>query len=595
MKLNREYVRLHTQYEGFYWRFNMGEHTVEEALLRADEALQGFHTNTLYAEAVEQALTTASVNQTERLHYWQRFFKVNSSSEAASKILRQIVKLEQKINTKLATRREGYLDPATKKFVAASRLQMTMIRSTNADEQLRKACFEALEALPEVVLTDYAKLVHLRNAYAHTLGYEDFYAYKLDTQEQLTKAEVFGLFAQVHEGTKNVFENIKKLEEDIPRLRKPWNQLYHLSASGTQALEKYLPFEHAVPNWLDSFGRLGIGFAGGTLTLDLVERSGKLANGFCHWPTPVHYKNDKRQPEAANFTSNITPGQSGASLEAYKTLFHEGGHAAHYLNNNSSEVCMNIEHAPASAAWAETQSMFIDTMMQGGEWLLTYGKGRGGEQLQLEEYASILEQAPIHTSLFMNKISATAEFEKCVYELKVATPKKIKHLARAMTKKYYNFSTPSHFLLNTPHLYRFEWSGSYHGYGLAALAVAQWREYFHQKYGYIVDNKQIGKEMKAVWQLGSQKSFAQFVKMATRKKLTAQAYIKAATQPPKATISAAKKRLAKQPKQGKVVTAVAADIKLVHGPTTIATNKQGNEAMCKRYAHWYQTLLKSPK
>src|SRR5215472_3877424 len=38
----------------------------------------------------------------------------------------------------------------------------------------------------------------------------------------------------------------------------------------------------------------------------------------------------------------------------------------------------------------------------------------------------------------------------------------------------------------------------------AELALEQWRDYFYEKYDYIVDNPSVGKEMREVWKLGSQ-------------------------------------------------------------------------------------------
>jgi hypothetical protein len=70
---------------------------------------------------------------------------------------------------------------------------------------------------------------------------------------------------------------------------------------------------------------------------------------------------------------------------------------------------------------------------------------------------------------------------------------------------------------------------SYHGYGLAELAVYQWRDYFYKKYGYIVDNPNIGKEMQQVWKFGSRYTYKEFVKMMTGKKISADAYLRDTT------------------------------------------------------------------
>jgi hypothetical protein len=70
-------------------------------------------------------------------------------------------------------------------------------------------------------------------------------------------------------------------------------------------------------------------------------------------------------------------------------------------------------------------------------------------------------------------------------------------------------------ILSVPHIYSWESSASYPGYGLAELALHQWRVYFYRKCGYIVDNPGVGKEMREVWKMGAGKTFKEFVIMAT--------------------------------------------------------------------------------
>jgi hypothetical protein len=39
-----------------------------------------------------------------------------------------------------------------------------------------------------------------------------------------------------------------------------------------------------------------------------------------------------------------------------------------------TEICLNTEYPPASTAWDETQSMFLDTMFDSIEWRTRYAK-----------------------------------------------------------------------------------------------------------------------------------------------------------------------------------------------------------------------------
>ena len=98
-------------------------------------------------------------------------------------------------------------------------------------------------------------------------------------------------------------------------------------------------------------------------------------------------------------------------------------------------------------------------------------------------------------------------------------------------------------LLSIPHIYSWESACSYQGYGLAQLAVYQWREYFYKKYGFIVDNKAVGKEMRAVWKYGSAKTFPECVKLATGNKLSPEAYLKQITASADTVLKTAKQKI----------------------------------------------------
>ena len=142
----------------------------------------------------------------------------------------------------------------------------------------------------------------------------------------------------------------------------PWNLRFLASGDVIRRLDPYMPFGLALRRWIDSFRRLGIQFRGATMQLDLLERPGKHQNGFCHGPVPSWVTEDGRWvPAAINFTAEAKPDQVGSGLRAINTLFHEGGHAAHFANVVQNSPCFSQEYPPTSMAYAETQSMFCDS------------------------------------------------------------------------------------------------------------------------------------------------------------------------------------------------------------------------------------------
>ncbi len=145
--------------------------------------------------------------------------------------------------------------------------------------------------------------------------------------------------------------------------------------------------------------------------------------------------------------------------------------------------------------------------------------------------------------------------------------------------------------LDVPHIYSGDNSGGYHWYGLAILALHQWREYFYNKYGYIVDNPNIGTEMCNIWELGATKSFNEFVVLATGEKLKADAYLKNATASLPEILNTAKERIKNLDKAKPHIKKIDlnAKISMVHGKKKIADNSKSFEDMAEKYKKWLKT------
>lgn len=591
-EVNAKYVKLHKNYESLFWTVYMGDKSAGDRKNKALAAIDAFKGSARLREEAVLLQSKANPKLKERLQTWVDFFGQYQMSEEATLIKSEIASLETKIEKKRSGKVSGYIDPSTNKFVETSVLKMRAMIQTHPDEGVRKACYVSREEMAFDCLDEYVELIKLRNKFAVVMGYADFYDYKLRSIDKMTKKELFSLFEEITDKTSGRFEQIRDLEKSRPGLRQPWNFGYFMSGDFTKEEDPYFQFDQALSRWGRSFAASGIDFKQGKLQLDLMDRKGKWNNGFCHWPDLVHFENGKRVSGSANFTCNVVPGQVGSGSTGYMTLFHEGGHAAHFLNVEQKDVCLNHEYAPMTAAWAETHSMFIDTMFSSIEWKQRYAKNSDGGVYPFELFEKKVNKLNLLAPSGIMSIIFVCTFEREVYELNDPTAEKIVEIAKRNHLKFFDLKEGSLMALTIPHIYAWESTCAYHGYGLATIALSQWREYFYKKYGYIVDNPKVGKEMKATWQWGSSKSFAECVKEATGKKLSSQSLIRSITMSPAQVIKLAKKKLKtmESVKEYKKEVDLKAEIKMVHGTKLIANNKKGFEVMAQKYAKWVKEL-----
>lgn len=532
--LSTKYEAVHKAYEDNFWATKMNlKGNSSEALAKTKNDYDAFLADKDNLDAVKEQLKRDDLSEQQRkvLEVMRRTFATYITDQP------EAVALKERLNeaeAALAGARNkmklGYTDPKTGTFTEASSVQLRTTMRVSEDEPTRKAAYEAMRSVGPFVSEAFLGIVKDRNKLARLMGFSDYYDLKVTAAEGFGKARLFEILDDLEEKTRPIMAEARArlAKEKGESALEPHNMGYALAGDTTKATDPYFPFEDAVDVWGRTFAALGINYQGSVMTLDLCDRQGKYSNGFCHWPQPAWRKSDGNwQPAYANFTSLATPNQLGSGKTALETLLHEGGHAAHFANVDQHSPFFSQERAPTSVAYAENQSMFLDSLSNDGAWLGRYARSREGEVIPWEVVQQLIQDTHPYEVFMVRAMLAVPYFEKALYELpeEQLTTETLLSLADEVEAKIQG-GLSSRPLLSVPHILADESSCYYHGYVLAEMSVHQTRDHFIEKLGAIVDNEQVGKDLTDVyWRPGNGAMFLDLVQQLTGKPLAADAWV----------------------------------------------------------------------
>ena len=527
---NEDYSKFHLDFENNFWSTKMNlKGCSTDALTRARNVYEGFLNNKGALKQTREHIAggQATEDQLKTLKIIEKTYECYMmENEEAARIKQETVKTEVELDTRRSAMKLGYTDPSTGEFKDASVSALLNLQATVKDEAVRKAVHAGLRSIGPFVVEDYCKIVKMRNAVARKNGYEDYYEFKLQTTEAMSKKRLFEILDGLEESTRPILEQLRKTlaAEKGEDALEPWNLSYHLSGDIKEECDPYFPFDTAVSAWARSFAALGVKYEQSVINLDLCDRAKKFSNGFCHWPVAPYTKSDGTfVPCVTNLTSLAVPSQVGSGHTALATLMHECGHAAHFANIKQASPFFSQERAPFSVAMAENQSMFLDSLVDDAAWQGRYAKAKDGTVMPWELIEKNIRQTHAHQVLDARWMIIVPYFEKAVHELpdEDITPENVLRIADEVERMGYGGPTPrpclavSHFLSDESACY-------YQGYELAEMAVQQTRGHFLRKYGTIVDNEKVGVDLaEAYWRHGNSRSFLDVVEALTGKPLTA--------------------------------------------------------------------------
>jgi hypothetical protein len=605
--LSRTYERLHTAKEDAFWTSYMGladdvdaaQKDLDTKEIEVKRFLQDPQRLKRTREELSRAGSEGAPGAARTaLEGWVRTLEAHViETPEAQRLAEEIVELEGKLARSRGAMKLGYRTNG--ELVEASSVKLGVMLQTDPDEAKRRAALEGIRAIePHVLANGFLEIVRKRNQLGRMLGGEDYYDWKTKRTEGLSKSEIFALLddleARTRETARRSIDGLKAAKG--PSATKPWNLRYLMSGDVTREVDPYFPFSRSFERWGRSFAAMGISYRGAELVLDLVDRKGKYENGFMHGPVPAWRSDGKFRPARIHFTANAIPGMVGSGKRATETFFHEGGHAAHFANVDMPAPCFSQEFGPTSVAFAETQSMFLDSLLEDADWQARYARTAKGDPMPFELTEKAIRMEQPYAAWLQRAMIAVCYGERAIYEIpdKELTAERVLKEIRGWERKllFAEEGAPRP-TLSVPHLLSGESSAYYHGYTLALMAVHQTRSFFRERDGHLMDNPRIGPDLRrAYWEPGNSRRFPDFIRGLTGREVS-----------PAALADQVNKGVGEAVKEAREVAARAtsipvhkgaveldAKIRVVHGREEIANTSKGFAPAADAFARWIESL-----
>ncbi len=598
--LDSRYAALHTAKEDAFWTARMGlaedAGSAQRELDRLDIELNSFLQDPARLGEVRAALPGAHEPALRtRLEGWARTFESHVIESAAGRELAaRVTQLEGELEHARGEMELGYR-AKDGSWVRATSVKLAAMLRSEPDEALRRAAWDGLRSIERFVLDHgFLDVLRERNRLGRMHGAEDYYDWKTRRVEGMTKREVFACLDELEALTRDAAR--RAVEALAARsgaaAATPWNLNFMVSGDSTREQDPYFPFRDALARWGRSFAALGVRYRGAELVLDLVDRSGKYENGFMHGPVVAWRRDADFVPARIHFTANAIPGMVGSGHNAMATLFHEGGHAAHFANIDMPSPCFGQEFAPTSVAFSETQSMLLDSLLDDADWQHRYALDAHGRAMPMEMHERAIDASQPFAAWRARAMLAVCYGERALYEIpdaELSAERVLRELRDVERRLLFLEEGSPRPILAVPHLLAGDSSAYYHGYVLAEMAVHQARAHFLARDGHLVDNPKVGPELARIWwQPGNSVRFDEFVRRLCGSGLSAAPMARELNRDPETAKREAREAIARLERvpRGPQRVELDARIRVVHGRETVAVLDGDFEAFSAAFARW---------
>ncbi len=413
--------------------------------------------------------------------------------------------LEKKEN-EIAQKYNSYVPTIDGKEVSKPEISKILQNEQNFD--IRQKAYDATIKGGDLIADDMIEFVKMRNDFAKTKGYDNFFDYQLKEEFDVDTPFLNKLIEEVYSGAKDKIKAIQ--EESYSELRQIFGtdklQGFHyglLTDSNPEKAVNKILASHSIED-VTKKAYYGMGFdvdkfiEDGKLTLDLYPRKGKNTHGFCFGIDPGL---DSRI--LANLRNDVT------SLD---TLNHEMGHCVYDLGISRNLTVM--DRAPASSAFTEAIAMMMGDLAKKEDILKDYVS----EKLLIPFKKSLAKDE----ANFISKSLLIIDFERELYKNPNQDPAK---LWADLRLKYRNQNhAPNNEWATIPHY--LSHPGYYQNYFRASLMKAQIYNHLHKILGNITANTQTAKYLNDnIFSKGATIEEYDLIKQLTGKDFSAKDYI----------------------------------------------------------------------
>ena len=413
--------------------------------------------------------------------------------------------LEKKEN-EIAQKYNSYVPTIDGKEVSKPEISKILQNEQNSD--IRQKAYDATIKGGDLIADDMIEFVKMRNDFAKTKGYDNFFDYQLKEEFDVDTPFLNKLIEEVYSGAKDKIKAIQ--EESYSELRQIFGtdklQGFHyglLTDSNPEKAVNKILASHSIED-VTKKAYYGMGFdvdkfmEDGKLTLDLYPRKGKNTHGFCFGIDPGL---DSRI--LANLRNDVT------SLD---TLNHEMGHCVYDLGISRNLTVM--DRAPASSAFTEAIAMMMGDLAKKEDILKDYVP----EKLLIPFKKSLAKDE----ANFISKSLLIIDFERELYKNPNQNPAK---LWADLRLKYRNQNhAPNNEWATIPHY--LSHPGYYQNYFRASLMKAQIYNHLHKILGNITENTQTAKYLNDnIFSKGATIEEYDLIKQLTGKDFSAKDYI----------------------------------------------------------------------